>query len=470
MSFDKAAFVLGSPSFVFESAASSIARVVESFGVEEAVVFFSEFAQEEALRVQRFAERLFGVKVSLKPLPGSLGEAKETLAGALTKDSVAVPTAGSVLGAVALTHAADRVGASIVHVMFPFGPWTGLFYPYVPRYLQPILVIGRAEVKPRAFDAKQAENFLGDKDNTYITTKLSRALARVSLKLNSSLRDLWVNDTRVPELALELCDEVGEKSVSHSVYLKTPQSSVQVCKLAETPRQPEARTLPLLPQMQKSTRCLVGTGSASREAVQRLFLEAFYTLASGREACLRSRDASREQAFKSSLGELYSLAGFELLTLNPYGVYVVDTNLVYMGIHNLVRPGGPRIIVPYCVRYEILDKLTHSKSPCARYTVLLAKLALEALEGQASRLPSNAASCDMAIPAVDPELLKGATLLSADRLAVDLWKSMVLSRYTEVKLVRREDFRPATGAELHYAVAQLAAMLCYLRGYARRKR
>jgi len=44
MGFDKAVFIIGPPSFVFESATSIIARAVESFGVEEAEVFFSEFA------------------------------------------------------------------------------------------------------------------------------------------------------------------------------------------------------------------------------------------------------------------------------------------------------------------------------------------------------------------------------------------------------------------------------------------
>ncbi len=471
MELDKAVFVLGSPSHTFESGASSIARVLESFRVGEVEVFYSGFAEAEAQRLRGFINGLFGVEVSLRPLPGTLSEAVDVLVKELTADSLAVPTAGSVLGAVALTNAADRVGARIAHVMFPFGPWSGFFYPYIPRYLQPILVLGDPiDATLNRFDARNAENFLGTRDNAYINTKLSRAIARACLKLNASLQGAWVNDASVPELTLELREELGEKDVLCSVYLRTPTSSVKVCDLAKTPRQQGLRGLPVPASMQQSVKASIGTGSHSREALQRLLLEAFYMLAGGRDACLRRYEAYKEEAFKKNLAELYDLLGFEVLNLDPHGVYVVDTNMVYRGVHNLARPGGPRIIVPYCVRYEVLDKLARSKSPCMKYQLICVRLALEMLENYASRVPSNPVNCDMAIPAVDPELLKGATILSADRHAVDLWEGMVLSKYTEIKYVAEESFRRATTPEAHYAVIQLAAMLCHLRSYARKKR
>ncbi|MEZ0346306.1 MAG: hypothetical protein ABWK01_07135 [Infirmifilum sp.] len=464
MTFDKAVLVLGSPSFTFESGASTLTRVLESFDVKSVEIFYSRFAELEAKRLQYFASKLFNLEVNISPLPNLLSQAVEALEKVTTRDSLVVPTAGSLLGAIASTHVADKIGARILHVMFPFGPWSGFFYPYIPRYLQPIVALGGAvETSYRPFDAKKAESFLGDTENIYITTKLGRAIARISLMLNTSLRDLWVNDVSTPELTLELRDDISEKELSINVYARTTTHAQLLCNLAKVERHQAVKSIPTLNTTGSHARASIGTGSASLDAFHRFVSEVFYLLAGGREKCLGRKTVEGEGFLKGILNEMYTLTGFELLSLDPKSRYVIDTNVVYKGIHNVARPGGPRIIIPYCVRYEVLDKLARSKSPCSKFYMQFVRLALEMLESYASRIPSNPVNCDMAIPAIDPELIRKAVILSADSHAVDMWKEMVLSKYTLITPVTRNMIRPASGAELHYALIQLAAFLCLLR-------
>lgn len=460
--FDKVVFVLGSPSFTFESAASSVVRVLEAFKVDSVEIYYSSFAEEEARLVQRFARMLFGVEPHILTLPASLSDAVSTLRQALSGDSLAVPTPGSILGAVALTRAADEKGSRLAHVMFPFGVWTGFFYPYVPRYLQPIFLLGSQPlitVRARSFNAQAAKNFLDDQENRYITTRLRKGIAQVSLKLNEALPDAWVNNLSIPEIALELRDEVVGENIVSTLYLKTTNASVKVCKLKKLRRQPDVRALPA--PSQSNTRAVISVSSPTRELVTDFVAKAFYALAGGKEKCLRKPEA--EKGFKAGISEVYRLAGFELLNLDSKGTYVLDTNAVFYGVHNLARQLGPRLVVPYCVRYEVLNKLARSKSPCMKYHTLLARMALEVLESYASRLLSDAIDCDMAIPSIDPELVKGDAIISADRNAVEIWRSMALSRYASVRLVSEEDFKPAEGPAIHFAMLQLASFLYLLR-------
>lgn len=133
-------------------------------------------------------------------------------------------------------------------------------------------------------------------------------------------------------------------------------------------------------------------------------------------------------------------------------------------MHNAAKAGGPRILVPYCVHAEVLNKVAESKRSCERLTAEALLLAYEVLEANAGRVPSMPYKCDVAIPAVEPELIRDALILTSDRRAFELWSRLALSKYARIALVEDEVFRSPNTSEAHYALLQLAAMLCELVG------
>jgi len=438
--YDVAVFLVGSPSFTFQSAASSVARVLECFEVGECVAYYSAFAKREAERVREFAGRVAGAELELRPLPRGLREAAETLRSELEgRRGLAVPTSGSLLGAVALTVAACRTGASVGHVLFPFGPWRGLFYPYVPRYLQPIQVLGeRAQVRGPNLDWDGALRYLGERCAAW--PRLLRRVAEVCVELNRSLPQAWVDSSELPALALELRVGVEEGRLVRRLLLKTGVSTVELLRL------PARR---VREEVSAPTRSWVVDARSDRRLFEEFASHALAAVA-GAERC-------------EDVGWLYRLVGFELLDL-PEGRYVIDTNLVYQGVHNLARPGGPAILVPYCVHAEILNRVAESKRECDRLAAEALLLAYELLEWYASRVPSEPYRCDVSIPAIDPELVRGSTVLTSDRRAYELWRRMALSSYARVEYAGGERFRGADEAEAHFALIQLAAILVELAG------
>ncbi|MEM1853203.1 MAG: hypothetical protein QXR56_05890 [Thermofilaceae archaeon] len=440
--YELAVFLVGSPSFTFQSAASSLARALEAFPIGECVAFYSAFAKREAERVSRFVKRLFDVDLELRQMSRDLGEALNTFQSFLSRGkALAVPTSGSLVGAVALTLASARTGADVGHVLFPFGPWTGFFYPYVPRYLQPMRVLGDPpEPARRAFSRDGAVEYL--EEEAPFPTRLLKRIASLCVDLNLSLPQTWVNDYSTPKLALELVEAVEGGELSKTLYLSTTAGLVPVCELARLPVKGEAPTA----RVRKSI-------SVHPPPDRRLFedfaAEALSAIAWGEPRC-------RE------VGWLYRLVGFEMLDLGQDERYLIDTNVIYSGVHNVVRLLGPRIHVPYCVHAEVLNRVAESRKACERLLAEALLMAYEVVEAFASKVPSTQYKCDISIPSIDPELIKDLTVLTADKRAYALWRKLAISRYTNVKLMDDGMFRPASEGESHFALIQLAAILCEL--------
>lgn len=434
-SYELAVFLVGSPSYTFEAAASAVGRVAESFELGEAVVLYSRFARQEAERLSAFARRVFEIDLKLEEQPSDLGaavaRARQLLKG---RRSIAVPTSGSLLGAVALSIAASEERADIAHILFPFGPWTGLFYPFVPRYLQPIQLLG-SPPQPRRpeLDWEAAREYLEGELRGW--PRLRRRVAEVCLELNLSLSQAWVNDTSVPSLFIELSERPHGDAVRVDLNLRTLTESVSVATLRELKggvgAKPESFRVQAFP-------------APDAEIFAELSRRILTALA--RKAC-------------SPPEWLYRFLGFSVLDLDPHGRYVVDTNLVYFGLHNYARPGGPSILLPYCTHAEILSKVAESKGACKEIEAEILLMAYEVLEAYAARIPSAPSRCDVSVPSIDPELLKGSTVLTGDRRAFELWSRLALAKYTKLRHVSHSDFRSAGESEAHYAAIQLAALV-----------
>lgn len=442
--YELAVFLVGSPSYTFESAASSIARVAESFELGEAVILHSRFARQEAERLRAFARRVFALDPKLEEQPSdlrsALARAQQLLRG---RRSIAVPTSGSLLGAVALSIAASIEQSDIAHVLFPFGPWTGLFYPFTPRYLQPIQLLGSAP-PPRQpkLDGVAAREYLESELRGW--PRLRRRIAEVCLELNLSLNQAWVNDTSTPPLFVELSDKLEDNTVRVDLVLRTFTESVNVATLRELKDRREAKLESFRVQ-------------AFPPPDVKMFAEL-----SRRILTALARRACKPPEW------LYRFLGFNVLDLDPHGRYVVDTNLVYFGLHNHARPGGPSILLPYCTHAEILSKVAESKGACKELEAEILLMAYEALEAHAARIPSAPSRCDVSVPSIEPELLKGSTILTGDRRAFELWSRLALAKYTRLRHVSHTDFRSADESEAHYAAIQLAAIVRELASSSRR--
>ncbi|MEM1509204.1 MAG: hypothetical protein QXY49_00630 [Thermofilaceae archaeon] len=442
--YDYAVLLIGSPNLTFQAAASTVARLLESFEIDKISAFYSGFAEQEALKVVRFAKMLFDKDVELVKLPTDLQEAITVLEQALKQGkAIAIPTSGSLLGAVSLTLAASRTGSDIGHVLFPFGPWTGLFYPYVPRYLQPMQVLGdHPAPRLHSFNKDMAVAYLDGEAGDFTQSRLLKRLARICVDFNLSLQRLWINDSEIPKLVLELSEEMIEDKWLTRLLLKTFTSTLELCRLREVKLKRGVTPSPRRVGIEADPQL-------KRELFAEFTGQAFAAIARAQSPC-------------RGLEWMYKLAGFSVLDLKPGETYLIDTNLVYQGVHNTAKAGGPRVLIPYCVHAEVLNKVAESKHYCEKLTAEALLLAYEVLEAYAGKVPSMPYKCDVAIPAVEPELIKNALILTSDRRAFELWNRLILSKYARIALVEEGFFRPPNLSEAHYALLQLAAMLCEL--------
>ena len=56
----------------------------------------------------------------------------------IDSNTILSPTSGSKFYAFVSTKIAVEKNTTIIHTIFPFGPWKGMFYPFVPRFFQPV--------------------------------------------------------------------------------------------------------------------------------------------------------------------------------------------------------------------------------------------------------------------------------------------------------------------------------------------
>ncbi len=135
---------------------SGMGRVWEVYGFDGVLVLVSPSAPRSVVeRLEAWAHSLgVGAEAAVLrrgPGPGSVGEVVEAVAGrcgggeALLLVSGASRWLASVLGLAAAGLGGRGCGASLIHVHFFFGAWSGLVYPYTPAALEPVHVLGPVE-------------------------------------------------------------------------------------------------------------------------------------------------------------------------------------------------------------------------------------------------------------------------------------------------------------------------------------
>ncbi len=330
----------------------------------------------------------------------------------------------SVLGLAAAGLGGRGCGASLVHVHFFFGAWSGLVYPYTPAALEPVHVLGPVEPvgggRGVGAAAARAPPLRGECGGSALVPgrlpPLRCAVAELARRLNihasgGALR-VWVGGSLVGE-----------------ARLAEPSS---VARLAE-------RLLEAF------------TGFRLGDALQR---------------------EGNTVAAWTGLSELVA-AGVERALARGRRLVVVDSNLLYYGAH-LLRWEGLPLAVPECavgeVERRLAEAVKHGKLQSGRdLAAALAYLGLLDLLGSgAPVVPTPPGPCDTAVPKTDPFILQDSVLATADDGAYRYWRSHPASRLAEAAKLYHNPLRQSwSGADreprrlsrLYYAVHQALLVL-----------
>lgn len=138
---DRAVVLIGFPSRTYEASLSTAFRVLESYDIKHLELRYSSFAKDVAYDIRdllgdmkdKLGLEAISVKALSDPEGGEVPEIKN--------DTVLVPSAGSVVYILRTLKQAIQEDTHVVHVLFGFGPWEGLFYPLVPRMIQSLEVV-----------------------------------------------------------------------------------------------------------------------------------------------------------------------------------------------------------------------------------------------------------------------------------------------------------------------------------------
>ena len=142
--------------------------------------------------------------------------------------------------------------------------------------------------------------------------------------------------------------------------------------------------------------------------------------------------------------------GFKTIDLED-GDYVIDTNMIYSGIHNLPI----RVEIPYCAQVEVFHAVAEKKYGCESVLAKAVELAFEQLRLNAAYVPTAPYMCDVALPTTDRVALSGKKILTMDKRAHELWLRYGL----DSELITYDMFREVepNSPQLIYAMIQLYA-------------
>ncbi len=158
-------------------------------------------------------------------------------------------------------------------------------------------------------------------------------------------------------------------------------------------------------------------------------------------------DVLRELSIEDE--EVRALLGFRY-PLRMDRKMLVDTSLIYRGIHleAFANPGS--VAIPHCTVAEIVRRVAESLKKRGNAKDVLAYLALRDALSTSTIVPTPPPPCDTAIPCMDPMLAINVVLATTDKGAYRLWKALPISRIAEVSDANHLDnvTKPVTAREL----------------------
>ncbi len=417
----KAVFLIGASSDIFESSVSSILRTVETFDIDRITIFYSTFAGRYISPIRNFCRENSVIQnIRWEEIELNENKYEEQLKNSLDQNTIFCPTAGSRYYTISGSVLAQSKGATIVHIMFLYGPWHGMYYPFVPRFLQQLKIMSGSVLPSKkiknAISEEQAANLKKYWEDSFRSRSISRRAGREALSMNlNDARNYLTNDDIV-NLPI-LMSEDGNITIGKTQDEKT---SLRL-KISDDPQ-----------------KCHVEyenngnfTGVSGNDKMNDEFIESFI-----RRALFGTDSSKYPKKEKISCETLYSILGFkslkaisldhkkfslEEISAGSRGI-IVDTNLVYSGI---LLDKDVKKMIPYCTYVEIANRRTDllkSKPDTLDkfYADLLWESLTELME-TSTIIPTETFFCDGVIPMIDPLLIKNCVLLTHDSGAYHHW-------------------------------------------------
>ena len=148
MSF-KALVLFGSSTDLLESSFSSTLRLVESFDIDSVKILYSSFAEDQCIKLKELLQKVLkGECITIASEQINESGYETQFDRLIDSNTILSPTSGSKFYAFVSTKIAVEKNTTIIHTMFPFGPWKGMFYPFVPRFFQPVKTIN-GDIQPQ---------------------------------------------------------------------------------------------------------------------------------------------------------------------------------------------------------------------------------------------------------------------------------------------------------------------------------
>ena len=413
----KILFLLGSSQDIIESSFSSVLRISESFGIDSLNILYSSFAKRHSARL---AEMLAKIKCFRDiRIEQTLLEEKnyETqIKELLDSSTILCPTSGSRYYTIAATGLAREAGTTVVHVMFPYGPWKGMYYPFVPRFLQQLKIMN-GNIVPNM----EVNRILDDDSRSELErqwkkdmgqSKISIRVGNSSLDYNSSNYENFVTDSQLESLEIGIAKDgkvVSGKNIDggivSKIYNKTINGEPEFMVLDNGSMVKYEKPAKFVDFMDKFIRTSLGNVlDENSKYISKGDLVDLFGFCDITASYFDDKEQSLEEVSEISKGIL------------------VDTNMIYLGV-GMYK--GVKRLIPYCTYVEIANTrselLKHKVGKLSNlYASLLWDSLIEIME-TSPIVPTEAFFCDGVIPMIDPLLIKNCVIMTQDNGAYNHW-------------------------------------------------
>jgi hypothetical protein len=442
----------------FNSSFSSIVRSFENFDPKILFIFYANFNKNLINRLNPLFEQLEmnGIKVEKKNLNEmfSTTNSAEEIADGIEnllqgcEKVYLVPTSGAsiVSSALGLLYQRNRdKNYFLVNYLFSFGPWISFYYPFTPRGTERVIVdppVSITQSQGPLITIEQQIQRLKKLDN-YFQGRIGET-SKKNTFLGNMFKLVYEMNTR----------KEGVNALKITLPpLKSPASSTQKGnregKTEKPPSSGSSLTLEVndMEKIKEKLQSVLGNHLKDLK-VDPSYVAGIIENISGIHRIMVYDEGDENESSKRDLSEV----------VNDFDFVVIDTNLIYYGIHSYEIRG---LSIPYCVNFEMETKLYEEKRISSFYETLYS--IYDAILLRARVLPSEMTYCDPSVPKMDPDLLKDGLILTGDRRAFKVWSNSSLSKYATVKFVKLDDKIREREHERMYSLLSVASLLMGLK-------
>jgi len=381
------------------------------------------------------------IETSLEDIPKVIDKVKELLKMLSFDEICFVSSAGSRIEISSLMMVLDRSKSNVLYISFTWGPWKGSFYPYTPKPLEIVHEVHGFGVLPR----------IGS-DITFVDTQLIDKMDISSIRRETLLTQLYLNKHIVETPCYATRDSVdcSCRSLTISIiYRKTAMVVIDIEDYCSWNN--------VLKSIDKLTREVDDLRDRIPDEVYKVL-----------KLLLNVSGIYLPVVRECSYGcpDLENTILLDVLR-NMNRVGIIDTNIVYQGIHNqlyeYIEEAYRYLEIPLCLYIEMYEHQAHIDKPYNRIRSTIAQLLIEELKKYNLPIAYQAAykPCEVGIALASK---RNSIAITSDRHAYErLLKTMNIDSIltipkplTKTRFLHNEKSRRISYA--YYAIAQLKAL------------